>query len=137
MESLVSTSSATAAFKSALSAFLSGQQSDCVKVESYAPHVKVRRVLTQLLAREPQLEIERVVVRGLSGCSDFVGSVDVQTSSGPAVFDFAWDCRWRAETEGWLDYFGFPDQSRAAQVFDWQCFRHWERRGTVSVQETK
>lgn len=128
MDSLLQTCSATSAFKTAVTSFLSGEPSDRVKVGSRVPHVKVRRVLTQLLAQEPALEIERVVIRGSSGCSDFVGSLDVETSSGPAVFDFAWDCRWRAQNEGFVDYFGFPDQSRAAHEFDWQCFRQWERR---------
>jgi hypothetical protein len=130
MESLMTTSAASTDFKSAVAAFLSGTNSDRVKVESRVPHVKVRRLLAQLLATEPGLEIERVVIRGFSGCSDFVGSVDVETKTGPAVFDFAWDCRWRAQSEGFVDYFGFPDQSRAAQEFDWQCFRQWERRAT-------
>jgi hypothetical protein len=85
-------------------------------------------VLTQLLAVEPALEIEQVVIRGMSGCSDFVGSVDVLTSSGTHVFEFTWCCRWRAESEGYRDYFGFPDQMRAAQEFDWRCFQRWERR---------
>lgn len=124
----MTTSAATSDFKSAIAAFLSGQESDLVKVESRVPHVKVRRLLSQLLAVESGLEIERVVIRGMSGCSDFVGSVNVETKTGPATFDFAWDCRWRAQSEGFVDYFGFPDQSRAAQEFDWQCFRHWERR---------
>jgi hypothetical protein len=128
MDSLMTTSAATTDFKSAVEAFLAGTNSDRVKVESRVPHVKVRRVLAQLLAAEPGLEIERVVIRGMSGCSDFVGSVAVETTTGPAVFDFAWDCRWRAQSEGFVDYFGFPDQSRAAQEFDWQCFRQWERR---------
>ncbi len=126
----MTTSAATTDFKSALAAYLAGQHSDRVKVESRVPHVKVRRVLAQLLAVEPGLEIERVVIRGMSGCSDFVGSVDVETKTGPTVFDFAWDCRWRAQSEGFVDYFGFPDQSRAAQEFDWQCFRQWERRSS-------
>ena len=128
MDSLLQTSSATADFKGALAAFLAGEDSDRVKVETRVPHVKVRRLLTWLIASEPELEIEEVIIRGTSGCSDFVGTVDVRTSSGPAVFDFAWDCRWRAQSEGFVDYFGFPDQARAAQEFDWQCFRHWERR---------
>ena len=128
METLLTSSAATADFKSALAAFLAGESSDRVKLESRVPHVKVRRLLTQLLAAEAGLEIERVVIRGFSGCSDFVGSVNVETTTGPAVFDFAWDCRWRAQHEGFVDYFGFPDQSRAAQEFDWNCFRHWERR---------
>jgi len=128
MDSLVHTSRATNDFKTDLMSFLSGAPADRVKVESYVPRVKVRRVLAQLLSVEPSLEIEQVVIRGSSGCSDFVGSVAVQTSSGAHVFDFTWCCRWRAESEGYVDYFGFPDQMRAAQEFDWRCFQRWERR---------
>lgn len=128
MDSVLLGSSATAPFKADVAAYFSGNNSERVKVESYVPHVKVRRLLTQLLNREPTLEIEHVVIRGSSGCSDFVGSVDVYTSTEPQVFEFVWDCRWRAQSEGWVDYFGFPDQMRAAQEFDWECFRRWERR---------
>ena len=109
--------------------FLSGKRCERVKVETHVPRVKVQRLLTQLLAVEPALEIEQVVIRGMAGCSNFVGSVDVRTASGAEVFDFVWCCRWRAETEGLVDYFGFPDQLRAAQEFDWRCFQRWERRG--------
>lgn len=130
MESVACSSRATHDFKADLLTFLSGQQSLRVKVESYVPRVKVRRLLTQLLAVEPALEIEEVVIRGSSGCSDFVGSVDVRTATGAHVFDFTWCCRWRAENEGFVDYFGFPDQMRAAQEFDWQCFQRWERRAS-------
>ena len=28
---------------------------------------------------------------------------------------FHWDCKWKAQQEGWSDYFGFPDQMRAAR----------------------
>jgi len=129
MNTLVHSSRATAEFKAELQSFFAGERAERVKVESFVPRVKVRRLLTQLLHAEPELEIEQVVVRGASGCSDFVGSVDVQTTSGGHVFDFVWDCRWRAENEGWVDYFGFPDQARAAMEFDWQCFQRWERRG--------
>lgn len=128
METLVHSSKATTDFKADLLSFLSGQESARVKVESYVPTVKVRRLLTQLLAAEPSLEIEHVVIRGMSGCSNFVGSVDVRTTSGAHVFDFVWDCRWRAESAGYVDYFGFPDQMRAAHEFDWRCFHRWERR---------
>jgi len=128
METLVHRSSATSDFKSDILSFLSGVPSARVKVESYVPRVKVRRVLTQLLSVEPTLEIEQVVIRGSAGCSDFIGSMDVQTASGALVFDFTWCCRWRAENEGYRDYFGFPDQTRAAQEFDWRCFQRWERR---------
>lgn len=129
MENLLQSSKATDDFKAAIGQFLSGDRTDRVKVETYAPRVKVRRLLSQLLAEESSLEIEHVEIRGMSGCSDFVGSVNVHTASGAThVFDFAWCCRWRAEHEGYLDYFGFPDQMRAAQEFDWRCFRQWERR---------
>ena len=128
MEALIASSKATADFKAAITSFVAGEKAERVKLESRVPRVKVQRLLTQLLAVEPALEIEHVVIRGSSGCSDFVGSVDVETRSGTHVFDFTWCCRWRAETEGYVDYFGFPDQARAAQEFDWQCFRHWEKR---------
>jgi hypothetical protein len=129
MQTVVATSNATTDFKAAVLSFVAGEKVDRVKLETYVPRVKVRRLLTQLLVVEPALEIERVVIRGVSGCSDFVGSMDVETSSGTHVFEFAWCCRWRAEREGYVDYFGFPDQMRAAQEFDWQCFRRWERSG--------
>lgn len=130
METLAHGSRATPDFKADVASYLSGERCDRVKVEGYAPRVKVRRLLTQLLAIEPALEIEGVVIRGSSGCSDFVGSVDVHTAAGSQVFDFAWCCRWRAESEGYVDYFGFPDQMRAAQEFDWRCFQRWERRAS-------
>ena len=128
MENLLQSSKATGEFKADIARFLSGERTERVKVETYAPRVKVRRLLSQLLAEEPALEIEQVEIRGMSGCSDFVGSVNVHTTSGTHVFDFVWCCRWRAEREGYTDYFGFPDQMRAAQEFDWQCFREWQRR---------
>src|SRR5688572_22096631 len=133
METLMQGSRATADFKADVTSFLTGERSERVKLESYVPRVKVQRLLTQLLAVEPALTIENVVIRGMSGCSDFVGSVDVQTSSGSHVFDFVWCCRWRAENEGYVDYFGFPDQSRAAQEFDWRCFQRWEQIGRAHV----
>ncbi|HEX8695519.1 MAG TPA: hypothetical protein VF746_24110, partial [Longimicrobium sp.] len=38
---------------------------------------------------------------------------------------FVWDCKWKAEQHGWHDYFGFPDQGRAAREFGYDCFRAW------------
>ena len=128
METLVLGSSATSEFKAEVLSFLAGEPTERVKVESFVPRVKVRRLLAQLLHAEPGLEIDKVVVRGSSGCSDFVGSVDVHTASGTHAFDFVWDCRWRAEHEGYVDHFGFPDQMRAAIEFDWRCFQQWSRR---------
>jgi hypothetical protein len=128
MDTLIQSSRATADFKADVASFFSGKRAERVKVETYAPRVKVQRLLAQLLTVEASLEIDQVVIRGTAGCSNFVGSVDVHTASGAHVFDFTWCCRWRAETEGLVDYFGFPDQMRAAQEFDWRCFQHWERR---------
>src|SRR3982751_5879894 len=113
MDSLLENSRASTQFKTDLLAFLEDGRSARVKVESPVPQVKVRRLLIQLLAAEPNLRIDRIVIRARSGCSDFVGSVHVHTASEAHVFDFVWDCRWRAEREGYVDYFGFPDQTRA------------------------
>lgn len=121
-------SRATERFKADVTRFFAGDQPHRVKLESFVPRVKVQRLLSQLLAEEAALEIEQVTIRGSSGCSDFVGTVDVHTSTGSHVFDFVWCCRWRAQREGYVDYFGFPDQSRAALEFDWRCFQKWERR---------
>jgi hypothetical protein len=128
MDTLFIDSQATSEFKADVRTFLSGDRSERVKVESFVPRVKVRRLLSQLLSVEPSLEIEQVVIRGSSGCSDFVGTVDVLTPAGRHSFDFVWCCRWRAEAEGYVDAFGFPDQMRAAEQFDWRCFQRWERR---------
>ena len=130
MDTVVRESHATEGFKADLASYLSGGPAVRVRVQSFVPRVKVRRLLAQLLSAEAALEIDQVVIRGVSGCSDFVGTVDVATTSGTHAFDFAWCCRWRAEQEGYVDYFGFPDQMRAAQEFDWQCFQRWERRNS-------
>ncbi|MFN2563821.1 MAG: hypothetical protein ABR499_02255 [Gemmatimonadaceae bacterium] len=131
MELILRKSRATEPFKLDVTAFCSGRMAPRVSVEGFAPRVKVQRLLMQLLASEPGLPITRVVVRGRSGCSDFTGEVKVETISETRVFDFVWDCRWRAEMEGWTDCFGLPDQTRAAQEFDWQCFQVWAPRSAV------
>jgi len=131
MESILGKSRATDSFKLDVATFCSGGVAPRVSVDGFAPRIKVERVLMQLLSAEPALPITRVVVRGRSGCSDFAGEVHVETVSETHVFDFVWDCRWRAEKEGWTDCFGFPDQMRAAQEFGWQCFQVWVPRSPV------
>jgi hypothetical protein len=126
LEQILAVSRAAEAFKCAVRGYYENIKSDLVHVEGRAPRIKVRRLLTQILQAEPVLAVERVSLRAESGCSDFVGTVEVETASGTRLYDFAWDCRWRAEQEGWMDYFGLPDQIRAAAEFDWRCFRHWE-----------
>ena len=126
LEQVLATSSAVETFKRAVRSYCETGTADHIHVEGSAPRIKVRRVLTQVLAAEPQLPIERIAVRARSGCSDFVGTIQVQTASETRVYEFVWDCRWRAEQEGWMDCFGFPDQIRAAREYDWRCFVRWE-----------
>jgi hypothetical protein len=89
------------------------------------PAVKVERVLTQLLAAAGAGPIERVEIDARSGCSDFSGTLSVTGAGLTRTFEFVWDCRWRAEQEGWRDHWGEPDQMRAAREFGWQCFAAW------------
>jgi hypothetical protein len=97
-----------------------------IELEGYAPRVKIERVLTQLFHAHPKLAVERVRVRGQSGCSDFSGVVTVFSADAEHRFAFTWCCAWRAEQEGWRDCFGFWDQARAAREFGFRCFSRWE-----------
>ena len=125
-EQLLARSRAAETFKTAVRSYCATGGSDRIKVEGFAPRIKVRRLLAHMLSVEPHLPIEGIALRGRSGCSDFVGTVRVHTESETRVFEFVWDCRWRAEQEGWTDCFGFPDQIRAAREYDWRCFERWE-----------
>jgi hypothetical protein len=134
VDAFLANSRATEPFKQAVESYSKGQRAvDRIQIEGKAPRIKVLRVLKQMLATEPELDIERIRLRGESGCSDFVGVLEVETATGVRAYEFVWDCRWRAEQEGWSDYFGFPDQIRAAQELDWQCFAKWEARLPAAV----
>lgn len=126
LEEMLARSRAAEDFKRAVRRLEAGAAVEHIQIEGGAPTIKVRRVLTHILATEPHLPIERIALRARSGCSTFVGTVHVHTSTETRVFEFVWDCRWRAEQEGWTDCFGFPDQARAAREFDWRCFQHWK-----------
>lgn len=126
IEQLLAVSRAAEPFKTAVRSYHSGAAGEHIRIDGYAPSVKVKRLLTHILAAEPHLAIERITLRGRSGCSDFVGTVKVHTATDTRTFEFVWDCRWRAEQLGWTDCFGFPDQIRAAREYDWQCFERWE-----------
>ena len=126
LEQVLATSNAAETFKRSVRSFCETGSADHIHIEGFAPRIKVRRVLTQVLATEPELPIERVAVRARSGCSDFVGTVQSHTARATRVYECVWDCRWRAEQEGWTDCFGFPDQIRAAREYDWRCFFRWE-----------
>ena len=125
-QQIVAASSATNDFKRDVRAFAACGHAERIVVTRRVPQVKVLRVVAQLLSAEPELEVLAVRVNALSGCSDFVGVIDVESPEGIRRFQFAWDCAWRAQQEGWVDYFGFPDQIRAAREFGWRCFRDWQ-----------
>ena len=127
LEQLLARSRASDAFKADVRNYSLRGEAPAIRIQGFVPRVKILRLLKQMLAAEPDLSIDLVRVEGSSGCSDFTGVVEAHSSHGRHVFEFQWCCRWRAEQEGWTDYFGFPDQIRAAREFDWRCFRHWER----------
>src|SRR6185436_4732026 len=122
LHTLLEQSSAAPHFKQAVLQYVASGRAEHIEVQGRAPHVKVARLLKHVLAAAPDLELHKVSVHGQSGCSDFVGTVQLRTASETRVFDFVWCCRWRAEEEGWEDYFGLPDQIRAAREYDWRCF---------------
>lgn len=133
LDHILERSGATEAFKTDVRAFAAYQPASHIRSARRDPRVKVVRVLSQLLSAEPELVIEQVALDAHSGCSDFRGSVTVTHAAGTSVFDFNWCCHWRAKEEGWVDYFGMPDQIRAAREFEWRCFQTWERRDVAEL----
>jgi hypothetical protein len=113
-------------FKQDVADFLRGANVPRIELEGYAPRVKVERVLTQLLHGHPELAVERIRLRGQSGCSDFTGELVAYAADAEHRVAFTWCCAWRAQQAGWKDCFGFWDQARAAREFGWQCFERWE-----------
>jgi hypothetical protein len=128
IHTFVERASATAAFREALTEFVrTGAPSDRVRFDYRSPPVKVERVLTKLLASCADLPVEAVEIDGSSGCEFYRGEATVMVAGGVARrILFRWDCRWRAMEQGWTDYFGFPDQTRAAREFGYDCFQTWE-----------
>ena len=127
LEQILAQSRAAETFKAAVRSYYARQHAERIRVDGFAPTVKVQRLLAHMLSAESHLPIERISLRGRSGCSDFFGTVEVHTAAERHIYEFVWDCRWRAEQEGWTDCFGFPDQIRAAREYDWRCFERWER----------
>jgi hypothetical protein len=113
-------------FRDALARFLAtGRPNDRVAFDYHSPPVKVARTLTMALKEYPHLPIESIEVEATSGCEYFSGLLVLRTAAEERHVEFRWDCKWRAEQHGWRDYFGFPDQTRAAREFGWDCFRDW------------
>ena len=127
LNDLLERSRATADFRACVADFLADPRPNVgVTFDPYSPPVKVQRTLTKLLEAHPELEISRVEIDGSSGCEFYRGEMRVHTAHGVRRVRFHWDCKWRAQQEGWTDYFGFPDQTRAAREFGHDCFRLWE-----------
>ena len=128
LNAIIDASAATAEFKTDARRYLLTGHAPRIQLTTKVPSIKVRRLLAQLLSAEPALSVSRVQIEARAGCADLVGAIDVEATEAVRRFEFVWDCRWRAEQEGWTDCFGLPDQVRAARVFDWRCFRQWEER---------
>ena len=125
-DELLDASAATAPFRDALDRFRrTGRPNERIAFNGDSPWVKVERALTKALVEYPALPVESIEIHGSSGCEFFRGKMILRTAGEARRVAFHWDCRWRAEQMGWADWFGFPDQTRAAREFGWDCFRHW------------
>lgn len=125
LEDILNASAATDAFKEAVHQLKQGKKSPEIMFNPGAPPVKVLRAISKLIEAEPGLVVQSVNVQANSGCSDFVGTIDV--NGGEVRFTFVWDCSWRAKQEKFTDAFGYPDQIRASREFGYQCFKKFER----------
>lgn len=135
LEPLLAASHATPAFRADLAAFAAGQSPSRVTRASHNPRVKVLRAIAQLLHAEPSLAVDAVALDARSGCADYTGLMSVTDAAGDMhQFDFEWNCEWKARQAGYTDFFGLPDQIRAAQEFGWQCFERWTRVTTAATQ---
>ena len=124
---LLDRSAASAPFREALHQFLrDGRASGRIAFGVGCPPVKVERTLTKVLVEYPALPIESIEFHATSGCELFRGELWLRTADEERRVAFHWDCKWRAMEEGWKDWFGFPDQIRAAREFGWNCFRAWD-----------
>lgn len=126
-------SQATAAFREAVAHFLrTGQPSPAIQFSSRLPPVKIERTLTKIIEAYPDLPLERVEIDGTSGCEFFRGTATLRAAGEERRVEFNWDCRWKAMQVGWTDYFGLPDQIRAAREFGYDCFRVWTEQRTAA-----
>lgn len=125
IDALIEASAATDAFKEAVAAVQDKKTSEKIVYNPGVPPVKALRAIMKLLEAEPNLAVDSVNIQASSGCSDFIGTLDV--NGGEARFSFVWDCAWRAKEQGYTDHFGYPDQIRAAREFGYQCFKKFER----------
>ena len=122
-------STARPAFVKAVHDFLAtGHANDRVVFSPGSPPIKIERTLSKVLETFADAPIESVRISGRSGCEYFRGELIIGMAEEELHVGFDWDCRWRAQEQGWSDYFGLPDQIRAAREFGYDCFRQWEVR---------
>ncbi len=121
---LLDASKATDAFKTAVRMLEQNKMDG--QITFTGPPVKALRVICKLLETYPDRVIDRVSIKGRSGCSNYTGQAVV--SPGDDVIAFDWDCAWRAGECGWTDFWGNPDQMRAAREYGYQCFRRFEEQ---------
>jgi len=119
-------SSVTPPFRQAVADFVrSGRPTEALRFSGNPPSVKIERTLTMLLTAFPQLPVEQVEIVWNSGCEFFRGEMVIRSIGEERRVAFDWDCKWKAKQLGWRDYFGFPDQIRAARELGHDCFRAW------------
>lgn len=122
IKNFLNNSKATKEFKESVNDFLNGGKSDLIKYNLTAPRVKVERTLTKIVEELQDLPISKVEIDGSSGCEYFRGTAKIWAEEELSI-DFEWNCLWKAEEEGYKDYFGMPDQIRAAREFGYDCFK--------------
>jgi hypothetical protein len=133
---LLEGSAATPALREAVLRFAAtARPTDRLAFPPHAPAIKVERALTKLFEEFPELPIEAVEIAGHSGCEFFKGVISARAADQVLRIRFEWNCKWKAMQLGWFDYFGFPDQGRAAREFDHDCFRAWEADGAGQLAE--
>lgn len=127
LQHLLDRSAATEPFRTAVRQFISdGRTSSRLVFDNRCPTVKVERTVAKILEAYPTLSIDQVEIEARSGCEYFRGTAIITTAEATSRVRFEWNCRWKAEQLGWFDYFGFPDQTRAAREFGHDCFMTWE-----------
>lgn len=125
IEELLEGSAATTEFRRALIEFAASHRANqLIRFPAGNPPVKVLRALCGLLEFAPHQPLRSAEIHGASGCADYRGEITV--NEGEKRFRFVWDCAWKARELGWSDFFGEPDQIRAAKTFGYRCFELFE-----------
>ena len=128
-------SGATPAFREAADRFLrTGRPNERIEFDAYSPPVKIERALIKALVEYPALPIESIEFQANSGCEHFRGTLLLRTAEEEREVRFNWDCKWKAQQLGWADWFGFPDQARAAREYGWDCFRTLSEEGVRPME---